>query len=268
MEREQVGVVEKEGDLSRRGFLKKAVIGGSGLLALSQLGGIAEACQRGQQKTDDVKVGCKKSASGANVFPLAALTAKDFSHLPGQLKGLSASQLQQHIALYEGYVKKYNRVQQDIQASRKAGDYSKARGFQLRQSYALNGVVLHDLYFSNLTPQSAPPTTGSIVESLINRDFGSLETYFADLRSVGKTMRGWAITGYSTMDGKIHNYGLDTHDQGSPLGVFPLMVLDVYEHAYMVDYGTNRGAYLDAFVGLIDWPVVEQRLKKAMALLN
>ncbi len=248
----------KKPEVSRRNFLKMAAIGGGGLLAFSQFGGIAEACQLDVPKTD------KKTEEHIKACGLGpkTLKAKNFEHLPGNIAGLSESQLKQHIALYTKYVKKYNAVDQLIQDSRKSGNYKKARNYQLRQSYALNGVILHDLYFSNLKNDVFSPETKT--KALIERDFGSIANYFADLRSVAKSMRGWAITGYNMLDGRIHNYGLDTHDHGSPLGVYPLMVLDVYEHAYMVDFGTNRGAYLDAFVELIDWTTVEQRLEKAL----
>jgi len=197
---------------------------------------------------------------------LPLIKAKSFDHLKGAVDGLSWNQLSQHIGLYEGYVKNLNKVHDELNHAIHQQNFDLVRDIQLRQSYSLNGIVLHDLYFSNLGGFGTKMTP--LAHELILRDFGTLENYLGDLKAVGSKMRGWALTAFNTLDGRLHNYGLDAHDVGSPLSVVPVLVLDVYEHAYMIDFGTSRAPYLEAFIRNIDWPVVEERLKVALGQIN
>ena len=127
---------------------------------------------------------------------------------------------------------------------------------------ALNGSVLHELYFSNLIDRESQPSED--FKKVIERDFGNWHNYIENTKAVGVCMRGWAITAYNYRDGKIHNYGLDTHNMFVPVFVRPLLILDVYEHAYMVDYGINRVGYLDSFFKNVNWHVVSQRFESAL----
>lgn len=192
--------------------------------------------------------------------------AKDFSFFFKSLDGISEDQLKQHHTLYEGYVKKINEIQDKLESADMSATfnatYSEFRELHVEQTYALNGVILHELYFSNLVDKKTQPAKNFI--SVIERDFGSWDNYIAHLTAVGKSMRGWAITAYNYRDGKIHNYGLDTHNMFVPVFVRPLLILDVYEHAYMVDYGINRASYIDAFLKNVNWPVVSQRFDAAL----
>jgi len=191
--------------------------------------------------------------------------AKDFSFFFKSLDGISENQLKQHYTLYEGYVKKINEIQEKLKSADKSSanaTYSEIRELQVEQTYALNGVVLHELYFSNLIDKKTTPA--NVLKTIIERDFGSWDNYIADLKAVGKSMRGWVVTAYNYRDGRVHNYGLDTHNMFVPVFVRPLLVLDVYEHAYMIDYGVNRAGYLDAFLNNVNWPVVSQRFEAAL----
>jgi Fe-Mn family superoxide dismutase len=124
----------------------------------------------------------------------------------------------------------------------------------------MNGIILHELYFGNLgQPAQGPNQPSDALKEAITREYGSWQAYLTHLRALGKSMRGWVLSAFNIRDGRIHNYGLDTHNQWVPIHVIPFIVLDVYEHAYMLDFGTNRGSYLDVFFNNHNWPAVNQR---------
>lgn len=214
----------------------------------------------------------KKVASQHPVQPYnadEAIVAKTFPNL-STVDGLSPNQLNQHIELYTGYVKKINEIETQIASASPESlnlanaTYSGFRELHHEQTYALNAVVLHEYYFENLGGALKPPTDTEMFHTIISKEFGSWESYISQLKAVGKLARGWAITGYNMRDHRIHNYALDLHNQNVPMQVIPLVVLDVYEHAYMIDFGTRRAAYLDAFFRNINWQVADARLKTMM----
>jgi len=267
---------------SRRSFLKTAGLGLLGAaMAHPMLNVLAEAAVSKVEPTTLLK----KPSSPMSPPPLTlapqpplaidaatgAVTIKSFDARFPQIDGLSANQLQQHYKLYEGYVKKLNTITQQIatltpeQLSDANGTFHPYRELLVEQSFALNGVVLHELYFGNLgvsseAAKASAKTPSGVLKNLLVKRFGSWENYMAHLMATGKSARGWAITGFNLRDGQIHNYALDAHHLGMPAFVMPLLVLDVYEHAYLIDFGTNRQAYLDVFARNLDWGVVEQRL--------
>jgi len=189
--------------------------------------------------------------------------AKDFSEVAKGLKGISSNQLAQHIGLYEGYVKKTNAAQKGLRklhTADKAFASTSTRDLSLRQTYSLNGMILHEYYFAGLTAERSVPA-GNVAD-ILEKEHGGVQKWFQALISLGKAARGWVVFGLNLRDGHTHFYVLDAHDMYSPLLVIPLVVLDVYEHAYMIDYGTNRGAYLDAYAQLINWSVVTARINR------
>jgi len=173
------------------------------------------------------------------------------------LPGLSEKQLaEHHDVLYAGYVAKVK----EIRAALTAADRSKANGvwsdlreLKLEKGFAVNGAVLHDRYFDNLKPGGSAPT-GAIAE-YIAQDFGSIESWSADALACGIAARGWVVLAFDLNDGKLHNYVCDVHNQGGIWGAIPLLVLDVYEHAYFLDYATARKKYLEALLKNVDWSV-------------
>ncbi len=202
--------------------------------------------------------------------PVAAATAavsgdpyqaKDFSALTKKnMAGLSANQIEQHLKLYKGYVGKTNEIQgklKDVDISTANATYSALRELLVEQTFALNGVVYHEFYFGNLGGSGGEPK-GDVRAALEER-FGSVGKFMDYLKAAGKCMRGWVIIGWNTRDGKLHPYGLDMHNMWVPATTIPILVLDVYEHAYMIDYGIDRAKYLDAFVNNLDWDVVGKR---------
>lgn len=196
-----------------------------------------------------------------------AYTAKDFSALVTKnMTGLSSNQIQQHLKLYEGYVGKINELQAgldsvDITTPSPNATYHPYREMLVEQSFALNGVIYHELYFANLGGTGGEPTGD--LKSAIEARWGSNGKFIDHLKAAGKCMRGWVVVGWNTRDDSLQIYGLDAHNLFAPANVIPLVVLDVYEHAYMIDYGINRGAYLDAFMANIDWGVCNKRIGRA-----
>jgi len=180
------------------------------------------------------------------------------------LDGISDNQIAQHRdTLYAGYVNKLNEIEErlrTVDVSKANQVYSDFRGLKADETFALNGVVLHELYFENLVGKGSKPK-GKLAD-LISKEFGSLEKWTENFKACGMAARGWVILGLCTYDGKLHNYCLDTHNFNFPANTIPILVMDVYEHAYVIDYGVKRPPYIDAFIKNIDWAVAERRLDR------
>lgn len=191
--------------------------------------------------------------------------AKDFGSLATQnMAGLSANQIEQHLKLYKGYVGKINEIEaklKDVDISSANATYSPLRELLVEQSFALNGVLYHEFYFGNLGGKGGEPQAE--LRAAIEERFGSVGKFMDYLKAAGKSMRGWVIIGYNIRTGHLQCYGLDTHNMFVPAGIVPVLVLDVYEHAYMIDYGIDRAKYLDAFVNNLNWDVVAKRFAAA-----
>ena len=190
---------------------------------------------------------------------MSELTAKPLGY--SELPGLSAKQLAEHYKLYEGYVKKYNEL---TAAAKKAdpttgnGTYSEIREINLEKVFALNAIKLHEAYFENLAAETKP-ADGTIAE-LITAEWGSVDAWAADFAGLGLSARGWVVLGWDHDHSRLENYICDAHNQGGVWNASPLLVLDVYEHAYFVDYATARKDYLESFMKLVNWAVVNQRV--------
>lgn len=180
------------------------------------------------------------------------------------VQGMSQKQLEQHQKLYQGYVKKRNEIDQKLQTVNRENSagitYSDLRCLKVAQTFALNGSLLHELYFENIAPGKRKKP-GKITMQLLERNFGSLESFKKDLLTIASCARGWVLTSYNILDGTVTNYLLDAHNETVPVLVLPLLVVDVYEHAYMIDFGIDRAQYLDILWKNINWDVVEQRVR-------
>lgn len=189
--------------------------------------------------------------------------AKDYSYLLGNLVGFGDELLKQHFELYNGYVKSVNEINTKIaQLTQKKGNpsYSEYRSLLSFKAFPQNGVVLHEFYFSNLSSKKTQPSEKLL--HFINHEFNSFDEYINDLKEAAKSARsGWIILGYDERQIKIQHSVIDLHDEHVPLLNIPLLVLDVWEHAYTLDYGINKAAYLDAFINNIDWDIVSKRLE-------
>ena len=247
--------------VDRRGFIKQVTAAGASLLAASQFIPSAFAAS---SKSKPV---AKTFTASDDFLVVDTLQVKDFSHLlGGQIPGLSDKQLQAHFGLYKNYVDKTNLINQklhditDEQLNASNGVYSEYRELTIERAFTHNGAALHELYFANLGQGKASPD----FDKLITRDFGSFEIFMKQFLALGKAMRGWAMLGYDMLDGKLRTYGMDQHHEWAPIHVYPILIMDVYEHAYMIDFGTARAKYLDVFMANINWSVVNNRLLYAV----
>ena len=187
-----------------------------------------------------------------------------------ELPGISQAQLtSHHDTLYAGYVKKLDQIQEELVSVETEGSnatYHQLRELKLEETFAANGVRLHEAYFDNLTPNGNPPS-GQIKEWL-ERDYQSVDAWLNLLRATGLASRGWVILCYDLEDRRLRTYLADVHNQGGVWNCLTLLVLDVYEHAYFIDYQTGRANYLEAFIRNIDWLKVNQRLNQFAAILE
>lgn len=194
---------------------------------------------------------------------LKEYTQQDFSNLLG-MKGFSDKALQTHFKLYGGYVKNTNLLLKDLATMRNQGEMTGPYFAELKRRYGweFNGMRLHELYFENLG-KSEDLKHNSTLYGMIERDFGSFSAWEEDFRKTG-AMRGigWVILYLDPATNRLTNTWVNEHDVGHLVGATPLLVMDVWEHAYMVDYGINRGDYIDAFVYNINWNVVSDRFDK------
>lgn len=184
-------------------------------------------------------------------------TAKNFEHLIG-LSGFSDTMLKNHFTLYGGYVANTNTLSDLIQkAEQGTPTYNELKR---RFGWEWNGMRLHELYFENMTKNPEPLTSNALHEKMI-RDFGSLEAWQKDFKSTG-TMRGigWVVLAYDKEADRLFNVWVTEHDMGNLTTSTMLLVMDVWEHAYMTDYQIKRADYIDAFLAAIDWSVVTKRL--------
>jgi Fe-Mn family superoxide dismutase len=183
-----------------------------------------------------------------------------YQELPGFL---TAKQLSEHHdVLYAGYVKKVNEIRATLASADLASanaSYSQWRELKIEEGFAVNGVILHEMYFDSLMPGGSKPD-GKIKE-LLERDFGSVEKWAADAAACGMSARGWVVLSYDPKDGRLHNYVCDLHNQGGIWGAIPLLVIDVYEHAYFLDYATARKKYLDSVLANLNWATANRGLE-------
>jgi len=184
-----------------------------------------------------------------------------------ELDGISAEQLAQHYdVLYAGYIKKIGEIEENLNKTdleSANGTYSELGELMRQQSFAANGVSLHEWYFANLTKGGTDPDE-SLKQSVIHK-FGDWDGFITRFKAAGLAARGWVVLAYSAFDGELHLYSQDAHDKGAVWATVPLMIMDVYEHAYMIDYGVKRKDYIEAFFNNIDWQLVGQRYAKVKA---
>ena len=189
-----------------------------------------------------------------------AVQPRNFDHLLDSLDGLSKKQLLAHFGLYKGYVNKLNEITEKLTtADPKTANYSYNEFSELkrRESVAFNGSYLHELYFENLAAPGQSPAPS--FKKAIEESFGSWDRWVADVRGSAGSTPGWVVTTYSRVDKKLHNYLMFEHHIGLPVHQEVVMALDCWEHAYMIDYGTTKPEYLDAFFKNVNWKVLGER---------
>jgi Fe-Mn family superoxide dismutase len=193
-----------------------------------------------------------------------AYVAKDFSFLLG-MPGFSDTLLKNHFTLYQGYVNNTNKVMETLAAMAKEGKETTPEFGELKRrlGWEFNGMRLHELYFANLGGKGDLAQAPNL-EKLKKQQFGSVEMCAKDFKATA-TMRGigWVVMYQDIENGLLFNQWINEHDVGHPAGCSPLLILDVFEHAYMTDYGIKKADYIEAFFKNVKWEVVEQRLETA-----
>jgi superoxide dismutase, Fe-Mn family len=188
--------------------------------------------------------------------------AKQFDSING-LPGMSERMMKEHYKLYEAYVKKANEILEKLKTTDKStanATYSDLRALKLGLSFALDAIKAHELYFGHIGGQGGQPQ--GLMGKLIEQSFGSFENWDTDMRQTGIAARGWVWCAFDWDTKQIFNYLGDAHDAFPIWNATPLVALDVYEHAYMIDYGVNRADYIKAFMGSLNWDYVEQRIQQ------
>jgi Fe-Mn family superoxide dismutase len=188
-------------------------------------------------------------------------TAKDYGKLLG-MEGLSDTLLNNHFTLYQGYVANTNKLL-DTCAQLKDEKTTTPEFGELhrRLGWEFNGMRLHEYYFENLGGKGQIDKNGPLARKLAG-DFGSFEAWEKDFRAIG-AMRGigWTALYQDATNGRLINFWINEHDQGHPASCTLILIMDVFEHAYMVDYGLKKAGYIDAFFKNLNWQAAEARFK-------
>ena len=187
--------------------------------------------------------------------------ARDFKSILGTA-GFSDALLLNHFTLYEGYVSSANKLQELIAAA-EAGTPAFSE-MKRRFGWEFNGMRLHELYFEVMKKGGSLPDPKSTLAAQLKADFGSFEAWEKDFKATGASRGiGWAMLSFDRREKKLFNIWVNEHDTGHLVGCLPLVTLDVFEHAYMNDYGLKRPDYIAAFMAALDWATVEMGFEGA-----
>lgn len=192
---------------------------------------------------------------------------KNFEHLL-RIKGLSEQMMKNHLALYQGYVTNVNKIYEILHGHIKEEKTASVEYAEIkrRHGWEFNGMRLHEYYFENIKNDRAELDKKSNLYNKIVKDFKKYETWEKAFRATGM-MRGigWVILYYDPSSDRIYNVWINEHDTGHFCGCAPLLIMDVFEHAYMLDYGIKKMDYIEAFFKIIDWQIVSERFDKAVS---
>ncbi|MDI6782801.1 MAG: Fe-Mn family superoxide dismutase [bacterium] len=191
-----------------------------------------------------------------------AYAAKEYAKLIG-MAGFSETLLKNHFTLYQGYVTNTNKVLDALDAMLKEGKTGTPEFAELKRrlGWEFNGMRLHEFYFENLGGKSPFNKEGKLGK-ILTEQLGSYENWEKDFKATG-TMRGigWVVLYQDLTNGKLINCWINEHDVAHLAGCTPILIMDVFEHAFMLDYGLKRAEYIESFFKNIDWSAIEARLK-------
>jgi len=185
--------------------------------------------------------------------------------------GISRHTHDEHLKLWQGYANKTNEIRKalaelELDPTKANQIYSQIRALKANYAFAYGGYINHNVYFDSIGGNGGP-ATGKVAE-LINESYGSFERWVADFRSTGLAGRGWAFLAYDYNDNRVFNYIGDGQDTFPAWNNALLLAVDVYEHAYYLDFQTARAKYIDAVLQVIDWDAVNSRLRILVLLLH
>jgi Fe-Mn family superoxide dismutase len=190
-----------------------------------------------------------------------AYEQKNYENLIG-ISGLSESLLKNHFTLYQGYVNNTNKLLETLKNLMKDGKMGTPEFSELKRRFGweFNGMRLHEFYFENISKEAKLMDRNSAFSKKLIEDFESYENWEKEFKGIGG-MRGigWVMLCLDMRENKLINIWVNEHDVGHLSGTLPLLVMDVFEHAYMVDYGLKKADYIESFFKLIDWEEVNKR---------
>lgn len=183
----------------------------------------------------------------------------------GALNGIGQKTIEIHRdKLYAGYVNKRNEVEEKLESADKEGSnqiYSEYRGLKEGQTFAANGQILHEYYFGVLGGDGKPK--GELADA-IEKKWGSFENWQKEMTATGMAGRGWAVLAYDTTAKDLYVFMADAQNMGAVWGAMPIIAMDVYEHSYFLDYGSDRKTYITAFFDNLDWAKAGEFYKEAI----
>lgn len=178
--------------------------------------------------------------------------------------GFSDTMLKNHFTLYQGYVKNTNTLLDAFAKFRSEDKLATPEAAELRRRFGWewNGMRLHELYFGNMTPGGAALERGEMLAKKIDEQFGSYDAWLKEFKAVGAQRGiGWAVLTHDSLSDQLYNVWVTEHDAGHLAGATPLLILDIFEHAFVLDYGLKRADYIEAFMNAVDWGVAAGRLQ-------
>jgi superoxide dismutase, Fe-Mn family len=203
------------------------------------------------------------SAAEVSSVSLKKYAATNYDHLIGKVKGLDDDLLRMHFKLYQGYVTNSNLLLDKIQELNGAGKNRTPEfaGYKHMLGWEMDGMLLHEYYFENLGGDSPLDANDPLMQKIV-QDFGSYDLWKSDFMATGM-MRGigWVVAYVEPKQGRLINVWINEHDLGHLAGATPLLVMDVFEHAYITQFGIDRAKYLEVFFNNINWPVVSKRFQ-------
>jgi Fe-Mn family superoxide dismutase len=191
------------------------------------------------------------------------ITARALKPALLELDGISRETIDAHYKLYQGYVNKRNEILgklDGVDLSSANQIYSDLRALKVDLTFAIGGIKNHEIYFEHLGGVGGEPA--GVFSDLVKRDFGSVDGWKADLKATGLAGRGWAWTAYDWDEGRLFNYIGDAQNTFPVWNATALVALDVYEHAYFIDFGTDRASYIDKFFDNLDYDVINDWVQK------
>jgi Fe-Mn family superoxide dismutase len=238
---------------TRRDVMGRATLAAAAGTALGWLGAVRAA--RAQDAKEGAAGGAPAPAGTPSALQTGALVPLSYEALPGFLsKDQLALHHQKH---YGGALKALTGIEGRVYAQEGVTDPAARRELGKAQSEKANSVILHELYFAGMAPK--PPAPGEDLRTALTRRFGTLDRWRADLEACALAANGWAMLAFHPVNGRLYHVVSDLHDVGPLWLARPLVLIDMYEHAYYVDYRNDRAAYVKGWFDRIDWAEAERR---------
>lgn len=217
------------------------------------------------KNADVIKAINEKLGTGKEQLDEALVAQQKNFNLPTEFQ--SAATKKAHDGLYQGYLENFNRISAELDTVNRddvKSNGSQYRSLRLDETYNMNAVYLHELYFANISDLASNISMDTLTFMRLSRDFGDFDKWQADFIACCLASRcGWAITYYNIFTQTYMNTFVDLHSQNIPVGCIPIIVMDVWQHAYYRDYLSDVKTYTYAMMKELNWSVIEDRIKRA-----